>query len=185
MEGKTDKIGKHCCPNPNCGKIFSRPKVIKYYVCPSCQTLIDIPAQEIPDPTPPIKKPDLFAGEQEPKSELTLNLPASDVELAPSKENANNETPDLKLEFITESKSIDTSSLEEKVQLAVEGRKELSELNFQCEHYFGFLSEKKQGQEIPETCFECPKSVECLLSKRIKSEESIQEIKQWYTTNSQ
>ena len=147
--------------------------------------MIDIPTQKIPDPFPPIKKPGVLAREEEPKSELTVNLPASEVELAPSKENASNETLDLKLEFITESKSIDASSLEEKVQLAVEGRKVLSELNFQCEHYFGFLSEKKEGQGIPETCFECPKSVECLLSKCIKSEESIQEIKQWYTTNSQ
>ena len=79
----------------------------------------------------------------------------------------------------------DTSSLEEKVQLAVEGRKVLSELNFECNYYFGFLGEKKQGQQIPETCFECPKSVDCLLSKCVKSEESIQEIKQWYTPNSQ
>ena len=185
MEVKTNKKGKHCCSNPNCGKTFSRPKVIKYYVCPSCQTLIDIPTQKIPDPVPSIKKPGLPTKQQEPKSELTVNLPASDVELAPSKENDNNETLDLKLEFVTESKSIDTSSLEEKVQLAVEGRKVLSELNFQCEHYFGFLGEKKEGQGIPETCFECPKSLECLLSKSIKSEESIQEIKQWYTPNSQ
>ena len=82
-------------------------------------------------------------------------------------------------------RSIDTSSLEKKVQLAVEGRKVLSELNFQCSHYFGFLSEKKEGQEIPETCFECPKSVECLLSRCTKSEESIQEIKQWYIPSNQ
>ena len=28
------------CPNPNCDKVFSRPKLIKYYVCPSCQALV-------------------------------------------------------------------------------------------------------------------------------------------------
>jgi len=185
MEGKIIEKGKHSCSNPNCGKIFSRPKVIKYYVCPSCQTLIDISTQRIPDRGAPIKKSigrvrkqdpeseptlnQLVPNEKtaqskenttnetldlkkDPESEPTLNQLVSNDETAQSKENAINETIDLKLEFITESEPIDTSSLEEKVQLAVEGRKALSELNFQCSHYFGFLSEKKEGQEIPETC---------------------------------
>jgi hypothetical protein len=217
MEGKIIEKGKHSCSNPNCGKIFSRPKVIKYYVCPSCQTLIDISTQKIPDHVNPIKKsigrvrekdpqsestPNQLVSnnemaqskenatnetldlKQDPQSESTPNQLVSNNEMAQSKENATNETLDLKLEFITECESIDTS-LEKKVQLAVEGRKVLSELNFQCSHYFGFLSEKKEGQEIPETCFECPKSVECLLSRCTKSEESIQEIKQWYIPNNQ
>ena len=177
--------GKHSCSNPNCGKVFSRPKVIKYYVCPSCQTLIDIPTQKIPDHVTPFKKSIERVRKQDPESELNLNQLVPNDKTAQSKENATNETLDLKLEFITECESIDTSSLEKKVQLAVEGRKVLSELNFQCSHYFGFLSEKKEGQEIPETCFECPKSVECLLSRCTKSEESIQEIKQWYIPNNQ
>ena len=193
MEGKIIEKGKHSCSNPNCGKIFSRPKVIKYYVCPSCQTLIDISTQRVPDHGAPVKKSIERVRKQEPKSEPTLNqlvsndeMPQSkNDEMPQSKENTVDETIDLKLEFITECEPIDTSSLEEKVQLAVEGRKVLSELNFQCSHYFGFLSEKKEGQEIPETCFECPKSVECLLSRCTKSEESIQEIKQWYLPNNQ
>ena len=185
MEGKKIEKGKHFCSNPNCGKIFSRPKVIKYYVCPSCQTLIDISTQKIPDHVTSTKKSIERARKQDPKSEMTLNQLVSNDETAQPKENALNEPIDLKLEFITESEPIDTSSLEKKVQLAVEGRKVLSELNYQCSHYFGFLSEKKEGQEIPETCFECPKSVECLLSRCTKSEESIQEIKQWYIPNNQ
>jgi hypothetical protein len=185
MEGKKIEPGKHSCSNPDCGKIFSRPKVIKYYVCPSCQTLIDIPTQKIPDNVTSNKKTVERARKKESESELTLNQLVSNDEVTQSKENAKNEAIDLELEFIAESESIDTSSLEQKVQLAVEGRKVLSELNFQCSHYFGFLSEKKEGQEIPETCFECPKSVECLLSRCTKSEESIQEIKQWYIPNNQ
>ena len=54
-------------------KYFPRPKVIKYYVCPSCQTLIDIPSQRIPDRATPIKKPFSPAKKEEAKSELTLN----------------------------------------------------------------------------------------------------------------
>jgi hypothetical protein len=185
MEGKKIEKEKHSCSNPNCGKIFSRPKVIKYYVCPSCQTLIDISTQKIPDHVTPTKKSIGQAKKQEPKSELTPNQLVSNDEMVQSKEKLIDESLDLKLEFITECEPIDTSYLEKKVQLAVEGRKVLSELNFQCSHYFGFLSEKKEGQEIPETCFECPKSVECLLSRCTKSEESIQEIKQWYIPNTQ
>lgn len=185
MELKTNGKVKHSCANPNCGKIFSRPKVIKYYVCPSCQTLIDIPTQKIPDKATPIKKPDVSTGKEEPKSELTPNQSESTVEIPHSDENTLDETLNSKLDSITECESTDTSSLEKKVQLAVEGRKVLSELNFQCDHYFGFLSEKNEGQDIPETCFGCPKSIECLLSKCLKSGESIQEIKQWYTTSSE
>ncbi len=33
---------RYCCPNPNCNRVFSRPKIIRYYVCPSCQSLINI-----------------------------------------------------------------------------------------------------------------------------------------------
>lgn len=185
MEGKKTESGKHSCSNPNCGKKFSRPKVIKYYVCPSCQTLIDIPSQKIPDNVTQIKKPVERTIKNDPEPELTLNQLVSNDEITQAKENAENETIDLKLEFIAECESIDNSSLEQKVQLAVEGRKVLSELNFQCNYYFGFLSEKKQGQQIPETCFECPKAVDCLLSKCTKSEESIQEIKQWYMPNNE
>jgi hypothetical protein len=188
MERKKNGKGKHSCSNPNCGKNFSRPKVIKYYVCPTCQTLIDIPAQKIPEHATPKKKLVKRTGKQEPESELTLNQLVSNVEMAHPKENALNETLDFKLEFIKECEQcepVDISSLEKKVQLAVEGRKVLSELNFECGNYFGFLSEKKDGQEIPETCFVCPKSIECLLSKCIKSEENIQEIKQWYAPKSE
>ena len=185
MEGKKNGKGKHNCSNPNCGKIFSRPKVIRYFVCPSCQTLIDIPAQRIPDRASPIKKPISPAKKEEAKSEPILTQLVSNDEMAHSNENAMNEPHDLKLDFVAECVPTDTSSLEEKVQLAVEGRKVLSELNFECNFYFGFLGEKKEGHQIPETCFECPKSVDCLLSKCVKSEESIQEIKQWYTPNSQ
>jgi len=189
MEGKNNGKEKHNCSNPNCRKVFSRPKVIKYYVCPSCQTLIDIPTQRIPERAAPIKKPVSPAKTEEVKSEPTLAQLVSNDEVALSNENAINETVDLRSDFVAEcvptDSSSDSSSLEEKVQLAVEGRKALSELNFACNYYFGFLGEKKQGQQIPETCFECPKSVDCLLSKCVKSEESIQEIKQWYTPNNQ
>ena len=30
----------YTCPNPNCNSVFYRPKIIKHYVCPTCQTLV-------------------------------------------------------------------------------------------------------------------------------------------------
>src|SRR3990170_2867555 len=109
MEGKKNGKEKHNCSNPNCGKRFSRPKVIKYYVCPSCQTLIDIPAQRIPDRATPIKKPTIKpAIKEEAKSELTMNQPVSNDEMAHSNETAMNETLDLKLDFMAESEPTDT-----------------------------------------------------------------------------
>jgi hypothetical protein len=37
---KQEQEESYRCPNPNCNKVFSRPKIIKYQVCPSCQTLV-------------------------------------------------------------------------------------------------------------------------------------------------
>jgi hypothetical protein len=178
-KGKEKRNGGYCCSNPNCSKVFSRPKIIKYYVCPSCQTLVDMPTQIISDHVNPPKKPNGRVRKQELKAELPLNQLVSNAEIENSKKSVVNEPLDLKLEFVEECEPVDTTSLEDKVQLAVEG-KVSTELDFQCSHYFGFLSERIEGQEIPETCFGCLKSIECMLSKSNKSEESVQEIKQWY-----
>src|SRR5208283_3802350 len=41
-KSKNDKVHRYCCSNPNCQKVFSKPKIIKYYVCPTCQTIVDM-----------------------------------------------------------------------------------------------------------------------------------------------
>lgn len=46
MGNKYSEHGQYNCSNPNCDKVFSKPKIIKYYVCPSCQTLIDQTTEE-------------------------------------------------------------------------------------------------------------------------------------------
>jgi hypothetical protein len=51
---------------------------------------------------------------------------------------------------------------------------------FQCPHYFGYLSKRSKGEVIPEICFECPKSIECMLSVYNTSKENMEEIKKWY-----
>jgi hypothetical protein len=52
---------------------------------------------------------------------------------------------------------------------------------FQCSYHFGYLNEKNKNVSIPETCFECPRSIDCMLSEFKKSQESLEEIKKWYS----
>ncbi len=49
----------------------------------------------------------------------------------------------------------------------------------ECKYYFGYLCERGKGEEIPVTCLECPKSLDCMLNN-YKSKESVAEIKKWY-----
>ena len=41
-EERPRKIKGYCCSNPNCKSVFSQPKIIKYYVCPSCQSVVEM-----------------------------------------------------------------------------------------------------------------------------------------------
>ncbi|MEX2738558.1 MAG: hypothetical protein Q6356_005760, partial [Candidatus Wukongarchaeota archaeon] len=43
---KQEQNESYSCPNPNCNRVFSRPKIINYYVCPSCQTLVKMDTAE-------------------------------------------------------------------------------------------------------------------------------------------
>ena len=54
-KSKNNKVHRYCCSNPNCKKVFSKPKIIKYYVCPSCQTLVDMTFENFQSPAQ--KKP--------------------------------------------------------------------------------------------------------------------------------
>ena len=49
-----------------------------------------------------------------------------------------------------------------------------------CGFYFGYLSERDKGEAISTACVECPKSIDCMLSKVHKSNDSVKEIKKWY-----
>jgi len=52
-----------------------------------------------------------------------------------------------------------------------------------CAHHFGYLGERSKGEEIPDECITCEKTVECMLSKLKKSETAIKEIKNWYSSS--
>jgi hypothetical protein len=53
--------------------------------------------------------------------------------------------------------------------------------DFQCQYYFGYLSQRNKEEVIPEICFGCLKSIECMMSEYNKSKESVEEIKKWYS----
>jgi hypothetical protein len=42
IEKTLSKNEEYCCSNPNCKSVFSQPKILKYYVCPSCQTVVEV-----------------------------------------------------------------------------------------------------------------------------------------------
>jgi len=53
--------------------------------------------------------------------------------------------------------------------------------DFKCSYYFGYLSQRDKAEVIPETCFGCLKSIECMMSEYHKTKESVEEIKKWYS----
>jgi len=88
------KIPSYSCSNPNCKKVFDKPKLIQYLACPHCDTRIE------------------------------------------------------------QTKS--------------------------CQHWYGYLSQREKGIQIPEECIECDKSLECLLGQCYESPKAVTEIKKWY-----
>lgn len=50
-----------------------------------------------------------------------------------------------------------------------------------CQYGFGYLRQREKGKGIPETCIECAKILECMLSEHYKEENSVKEIKKWYS----
>ena len=53
-----------------------------------------------------------------------------------------------------------------------------------CKYYFGYLASREKQKEIPETCLECPRSLDCMLSN-YKSEDTVGEISKWYHVTAQ
>jgi len=53
--------------------------------------------------------------------------------------------------------------------------------DFRCSYYFGYLSQRNKEEVIPETCFGCLKSIECMMSEYNKPKETVEEIKKWYS----
>jgi DNA-directed RNA polymerase subunit RPC12/RpoP len=48
-----------------------------------------------------------------------------------------------------------------------------------CLHFFGYLGERKVGEDIPVECVECRRSIECML-KSLSSRDAAEQIQKWY-----
>ena len=174
MQKKDDdssSIGKppYCCSNPNCRNVFSIPKVIKYYVCPICQTLVGMTSTD--DKT----ADEEYAPIEEPQAKKIVAKPVQ------------TQTPTLKP---TEPKIVEPKIVEPEVKQSkpqtptpksiVKEEKEGNPSDQVCRYYLGYLSQRDKGEGIPETCVECNKSLDCMLSEYYKSENTVAEIKKWY-----
>ncbi len=188
---ESKKLRRYCCSNPKCNKVFSKPKIIKYYVCPSCQTLVDLDSENF---HPPILEKPVFEEKQVRKQEELLpskNQEPEAKELIPnepvttSNESISFKKPEVnaELEPTKPAQKEQFNAIEyilgKKLQNEVDGKVQSSDS--QCQYFFGYLSEKNKGKGVPEACFACPKSIECMLSQHSKSKESLEEIKKWYS----
>ncbi len=191
-EDNEHKGHKYLCSNPNCRKVFSRPKIIKYQVCPACQTLVDIVETKNKDKILTSfaskkslklkKKKKVKTGNSE---GLTLEAQPASVEPPPEEPLV----PEKKPEGSEETSSFVQVQMPQqgKVEMPpVQQTKTLEGENFskslKCQYGFGYLYQRKKGEDIPDTCIECPKLLNCMLSDQCEKEESVAEIMKWYTT---
>ena len=193
------KARRYSCSNPNCKSVFSRPKIIKYYVCPTCQTLVDNSnAGEFVEKEsastvrkvstqrkPKILEPEGF---QEVK---TLDIQVVSDQTALEERSATSTENKIELsERVVNLEQVQTlqqkpSELASSEEIETVERKKLPESSLGCKHVFGYLGHRGKGEKIPDACIECPVSLKCLLSDYYRSGESVKEISKWYTIPSE
>ncbi len=188
------KPRKYFCPNPNCKTLFSRPKIIKYTVCPTCQTLVDdtniaqqvdiIAASKNRKTTRRRKPPKITeVGFLEVKAVENLETRndqiefASSVPLNPEKTETNEKVVDLEP---VRTLQLEMTELIAPQQVETVSNERVPELKSGGQFCFGYLSHRKSGEKIPNNCIECPESLNCLLVEYHKSDKSVEEISKWY-----
>ena len=170
--------GKFKCPHKGCEKEFDKLTVITdssmipretHYACPYCNSRLEI-----------VTKDSRVIGVNTTEHTKVFYLPAESTRGVAQMEELNT------LENTSNKKSDEKCSDNEMpfgVRESQETPKEKTEQfsEFQCSYHFGYLSEKNKNESIPETCFGCPRSIDCMLSEFNKSQESLTEIKKWYS----
>ena len=193
------KARKYSCSNPNCKRVFSRPKIIKYYVCPTCQTLVDnsnageFVEKESASTVRKVstqRKPKIL--EPEGFQELkTLDIQVVSDQTALEERSATSTENKIELsERVVNLEQVQTfqqkpSELASSEEIATVERKKLPESSLGCKHVFGYLGHRGKGEKIPDACIECSVSLKCLLSDYYRSGESVKEISKWYTIPSE
>jgi len=136
---QTEKIAKrdrksYCCSNPTCKSVFSRPKIIKYYACPTCHTKVEM----------------------------------VDIENQTKIEQPIFKEKSIKLETL-KPRYIQTKEVETTRHISKTKSTKIKPKN-------SFIPEIT----VPNECVECPKNLDCMLSKVHQSTKSVKEIKKWY-----
>lgn len=192
VEDTKPKKQRYCCSNPNCNRVFSRPKVIKYYVCPTCQTLVNMNEAEDEREIQVALAAQKLVKRRKSKiiaADKTQGLGAIGIETEGSQ--PTQEEPCAPEEKREESEKLialeqvqvpqqNTVALASTQQVGAVETKTVSPSSSGCQYGFGYLSQRGKGEGIPDTCIECPKSLNCMLSEYYKKEESVKEIKKWY-----
>lgn len=195
---RIDKDGKrrgqkYLCSNPNCRRVFPRPKIIRYYVCPTCQTLVDMTKTEdlaeiqvapatpklVTRRRPKIIEPERTQGLGTIDMQARSDQPPLEEQCTPAEKETEASEKAIVLGQVQPSQQ-KTTELAPTQQVAAVETKTVSPSSSSCQYGFGYLSQRKKAEAIPDTCIECPKSLNCMLSEYYKSGESVKEIKKWY-----
>ncbi len=195
-EGNERRAQKYLCSNPNCRKVFSKPKIIKYHVCPACQTLVDIshPVDEaeiqfylasrtLKKPAKPKTVEAVSSGQFTIEVSLPDVEPLVDQPVMPEKQLEHSELETSEGVLVTQQAQV---QLPEKVETPPTCQEKVAEKQVSspsessCDYGFGYLGQRGKGEVIPEGCLECSKAVSCMLSEYYKGEKSVSEINKWY-----
>jgi hypothetical protein len=183
-------VGKppYCCSNPNCRNVFSIPKVIKYYVCPICQTLVEMTSTDgkaADEEYAPVEEPQSIKAVSKPVQSQAPAMRTIEPNVVEPKVIEPKIVEPKVVEQVVEPKVTEPKAVEPKPQPQMpkslgQEEKENHPSDQVCKYYLGYLSQRDKGEGIPETCVECSKSLDCMLSEYYKSENTVAEIKKWY-----
>lgn len=174
---------KYLCSNPNCRQVFSKPKIIEYKVCPNCQTLVtslrpeddpEIQAALAAQESAKVSSPEIVVSTQ------TDNSPITQAQDLLEQKNEENETSVPAENLPVPVAQPAAVELVQTQKVDVVETRTTSQSSFVCKYSFGYLSQRGSGEAIPETCVECPKSLDCMLSRIYEKDQSVKEIKKWY-----
>jgi len=160
----------YCCSNPTCKSVFSHPKIITYYACPTCHTKVEI--VDIENQTK-IEQPIFKEKSIKLETVKPSYIQTKEVETAEHVSKTKSTKINPTNSFIPEIKVPEPN-------MAIETQESDSLSDSGCKHYFGYLCEREKGEGIPNECVECPKNLDCMLSKVHQSTKSVKEIKKWY-----
>jgi hypothetical protein len=187
---------KYLCSNPNCRNVFAKPKIIKYHVCPNCQTLVtaskpaDDPEIQAALTSQKSAKPQKPKTTKRAPAEVAVSIKIDESQVSLQEQNTSeqkDEDSELSITPNTASVQVAQPNNVELIQppktSVTETRKSLKSSS-ECEYGFGYLSQRNKGEAIPKTCVECPKSLDCMLSRIYEKDQSVKEIKEtkkWYS----